>query len=85
MKTEIYITNFFKKMKFKSILLLFMICVSCKKEAVVDKTQTLPFYNSEEFTPEWISESAAAYSEIHTIAPFQFTNQNERKNNESKF
>jgi protein SCO1/2 len=66
-------------MKFKSILLLFIICVSCKKDAIVDKTKTLPFYNSEEFTPEWIAESAASYSEIHTIFPFEFTNQNGQK------
>ena len=66
-------------MKFTSILLLFIICVSCKKEAFVDKTKTLPFYNSAAFTPEWIAESADAYSEIHTIAPFEFTNQNGEK------
>jgi protein SCO1/2 len=66
-------------MKFKSILLLFIICVSCKKDSIVDKTKTLPFYNSEEFAPEWIAESAASYSEIHTISPFEFTNQNGRK------
>ena len=63
-------------MKFKSILLLFTLCISCKREASVDKTKILPFYNSEEFTPEWIPESADAYSEIHTIAAFEFTNQN---------
>ncbi len=66
-------------MNFKSILLLFIICVSCKKETVVDKIKTLPFYNSEEFTPEWIAENTAAYSEIHTISPFEFTNQNGQK------
>jgi protein SCO1/2 len=66
-------------MKFKSILLLFIICVSCKKNAIVDKTKTLPFYNSEEFAPKWIAESAASYSEIHTISPLEFTNQNGQK------
>ena len=66
-------------MKFKSILLFFILCVSCKREESVDKTKTLPFYNSEEFTPEWIHESADAYSEIHTIADFEFTNQNGQK------
>ena len=66
-------------MKFKSILLLFIFCVSCKREESVDKTKTLPFYNSEEFTPEWIPESADAYSEIHTIADFEFTDQNGQK------
>ena len=63
-------------MKFKFILLFFITCVSCKNQANVDKTKTLPFYNSEEFTPEWIPKSADVYSEIHTIAPFEFTNQN---------
>ena len=66
-------------MKLTSILLFAIICISCKKEAIVDKTKTLPFYNSEAFTPEWIAESTAAYSEIHTIAPFEFTNQNGQK------
>mgnify|MGYP006439830805 FL=1 len=66
-------------MKFKSILLLFIFCVSCKREESVDKTKTLPFYNSEEFTPEWIHESDDAYSEIHTIADFEFTDQNGQK------
>ena len=59
--------------------MLFIFCVSCKREESVDKTKTLPFYNSEEFTPEWIHESDDAYSEIHTIADFEFTDQNGQK------
>ena len=54
-------------------------CISCKKETVIDKTNTLPFYNSEEFTPEWIAKTDASYSKIHRIAPFEFTNQNGEK------
>lgn len=65
-------------MKFK-VILLFLVCVSCKKEPEIDKTKTLPFYNSEEFTPEWISKSDKNYANIHTIAPFEFTNQNGKK------
>ena len=66
-------------MKLKLLILVCIICVSCKKETTVDKSKTLPFYNSEEFTPEWISESDAKYSKIHTIAPFEFINQNGKK------
>jgi protein SCO1/2 len=36
----------------------------------------LPFYNSADFTPLWIEPSSAAYASIHTIPPFQFTDQN---------
>jgi len=63
-------------MKFNSIFFIFIFFVSCKKETTIDKTKTLPFYNSAAFTPEWIAESDDSYATIHTIAPFQFTNQN---------
>ena len=63
-------------MKFNSIFFIFIFFVSCKKETTIDKTKTLPFYNSAAFTPEWIAERDDSYATIHTIAPFQFTNQN---------
>ena len=66
-------------MKFRIITLLFIFCISCKKETTIDKSKTLPFYNSEEFTPEWIAENDKNYSNIHKIAPFEFTNQNGEK------
>ena len=75
-------------MKSKSIillLLLLLVCFSCKKEIVIDKTKTLPFYNSEDFTPEWIAENDPKYKNIHTIAPFEFTNQNGEKITNSTF
>ena len=52
-------------------------CISCKKD--IDKTTILPFYNSEEFTPEWISKADNKYNKIHTVANFEFTNQNGKK------
>ena len=67
------------KMKLKSIIILLIICVSCKKETQIDKATTLPFYKSEEFTPEWIAESDENYNRIHTISQFEFTNQNGQK------
>ena len=74
-------------MKLKSItlLLLINICFACKKEIAIDKTKTLPFYNSEDFTPEWIAENDPKYKNIHTIAPFEFTNQNGEKITNSTF
>jgi protein SCO1/2 len=63
-------------MNIKQLLLFFLLCVACVQEAPIDKTQTLPFYNSEEFTPEWILKSEKQYAQIHTIAPFEFINQN---------
>ena len=66
-------------MNIKQLLLFFLLCVACVQEAPIDKTQTLPFYNSEEFTPEWILKSDKQYTQIHTIAPFEFVNQNGEK------
>ncbi len=62
--------------KFNYILLLVTVFVSCQKEKAVDKTTTLPFFNSAEFTPEWISKESKNYDKIHTIPSFSFTNQN---------
>ena len=39
------------------------------------KVDSLPFYNSAEFTPEWIKESSPEYANIHQIAPFSFRSQ----------
>ena len=65
----------------KKILLLVLLSIffSCKNELSVDKSKTLPFYNSAAFTPEWISEYDVNYSQIHTIDSFEFTNQNGHK------
>jgi len=37
---------------------------------------SLPYFNSLDYTPEWIAISDPAYSAIHQISPFKFTNQN---------
>jgi protein SCO1 len=51
------------------ILLLFAL-LSCEQE----KVETLPFYNTPDFTPLWLSEQEANAQKIHTIAPFSFIN-----------
>jgi len=44
---------------------------------------TLPYFNSAELTPEWIEANESRFNSIHTISPFEFTNQNnELINNE---
>ncbi|GIZ08845.1 SCO family protein [Flavobacterium sp. UMI-01] len=52
--------------------LIFCVFFSCDKSK---KEEGLPFINSAEFTPEWISPDSPNYPEIHTIPPFNFTNQ----------
>ncbi len=66
-------------MKYKLVFLICIVFCSCKKETTVDKSKTLPFYNSEEFTPEWIAETDVNYNKIHKVAPFEFINQNGKK------
>jgi protein SCO1 len=57
----------------KTLLLLVAVilaaCSSHKKETA------LPFYSTPDFTPQWLSFGDKEYDEIHTIAPFTFTNQ----------
>lgn len=48
---------------------------SCKKKEEVDKTPTLPFFNSALMTPEWIAEDTDEYQKIHKVGEFQLTNQ----------
>ena len=67
------------KLKILSIASIFVMFFSCNNQISIDKTKTLPFYNSEEYTPQWISQSDPDYTKIHTIASFEFTNQNGKK------
>src|ERR1035437_6603324 len=39
------------------------------------KKETLPFYNSADFTAEWINKDDARYKDIHTIDTFSMYNQ----------
>lgn len=51
-------------------MLLFL--VACRGQP---KTLTLPFYNTPDFTPQWLAASDKNLSSIHTIKAFSFTNQ----------
>src|SRR5580704_9888010 len=43
--------------------------------AMITNSIALPFYNTAEFTPEWIAPDSPAYARIHRVADFCFTNQ----------
>ena len=49
--------------------------VGCKSKTRTDELP-LPFINKPDFTPEWIEKNDPAYTAIHAIPDFSFTNQN---------
>jgi protein SCO1/2 len=59
------------------LILALVLFLSCAKK--VQEDDGLPFFNSFEFTPEWISTDDANYNKIHTIPNFSFTNQEGQK------
>ena len=62
----------------RSVLVLLIITfASCTQPAgkQVQEARVLPFYNSADFTPQWIVKSSKAYDSVHAIPAFQFTNQ----------
>ena len=61
-------------MRNKFLLVVVLILSSCKE----GKKEQLPFYNTPDFTPSWLSPNDQEYSSVHTIAPFSFTDQNGR-------
>ena len=57
------------KLGFLCCMILFIV-IACKNQHTV-----LPFYNTPDFTAEWISPNDAKYNTIHTIDTFSLTNQ----------
>ncbi len=62
----------------KQVLLLlsisFLAMLGCSNRQEGDEL-LLPFFNTPDFSPEWISEEDESYSSIHNIANFSFQNQ----------
>ncbi len=52
------------------IAVLLIILMSCQS-----KKELLPFYNTANFTAEWIDHENPKYKQIHTIKPFTFHDQ----------
>jgi len=59
-----------------SVLLLALLCCACQKKP---GTATLPYYNTPEFTPLFLSAQADVNHQItHTIGAFTFTDQDKQ-------
>jgi protein SCO1/2 len=43
--------------------------------SAVEKKQWLPFYNSPEFTPHWLTPNSAQANQFHQVSDFKFMNQ----------
>ncbi|WP_338359438.1 SCO family protein [Yeosuana marina] len=54
---------------FKYIGVIFLLLLSCKQETKNSQAQSLPYFNSADFTPEWGVKT-------HKIPDFSFVNQN---------
>lgn len=75
-----------KIINMRLIVLLIACCaLSCKQNSTATNTQhRLPFFNSNDFTPHWLSENISA-SGIHTINNFSFINQEGKKITQDNF
>ena len=62
------------------LLSVILTLMSCGTEP-----EGLPFFNSAEFEPEWISPSQSQFTRIHRIAPFEFMDQEGRVVTNSDF
>ncbi len=58
-------------MRSSIFIAVILLLASCKEV----KKKELPFYNTPDFTPQWLSASDKEYAAIHTISPFSFTDQ----------
>ena len=58
-----------KYLLINSIWIYFIVCTACQQKS------GLPYYHTANFTPYWEGESKFSKDTLHTIAPFEFTNQ----------
>lgn len=57
----------------KSSFAVFILMVSCQKQ-----NSAIPYYNTPDFTPHFLSKKQAVQVISHTIAPFSFTDQDQK-------
>lgn len=57
------------------ILTSFIILIACMYACTQTKKEELPYFDTPEFTPIWMTTSNAITKGIHTIPPFSFTDQ----------
>jgi len=58
--------------RLSGVLIFLMLVFACKSKPLL----TLPYFNNADFTPVWLSKTDPAYSKLHTVPPFSFTDQN---------
>ena len=64
-------------MKYCIIILLASTVLGCKQNKKLPEPQhRLPFYNTADFTAEWMDSTTSANKNIHVIPAFSFTDQN---------
>ncbi len=68
---------FYKSLLFLSTLLLLFSCSSNQQKQQHKKVvkESLPFFNTPDWTPEWIEQNNSAYKNIHRIPAFNFKDQ----------
>jgi protein SCO1 len=57
-------------------LFVLLLLASCKNETKPQIEKQLPYYNTADFTPQWLDDTASKNIAIHSIPSFSFTNQN---------
>lgn len=66
------------------ITLAILLMTACNNNSNTKQDPTLPFYNSVDYTPEWITPADPNYADIHQVASFEFTDHRGKKfNNQS--
>src|SRR5580693_5107011 len=58
--------------KYLTIIAVVLLSIACKSP---QQKVALPFYNTPDFTPVWLTPGDKGYNSIHTISNFSFTNQ----------
>jgi protein SCO1/2 len=58
-----------------AVMLLELLLIKCRVPEAQAGTETLPYYQTADFSPQFLPDAEAAKVITHTIAPFAFTNQ----------
>ena len=60
------------KLLFSALLLCTLLACSCKSKTAT----SLPYFNTPDLTPVWLSKADPALAQLHSVPPFAFTDQN---------
>ncbi|MFT4669015.1 MAG: protein SCO1/2 [Ulvibacter sp.] len=76
-----------KTFSIKTFSLLVIICtaIGCDSSERNSRVETLPYYDSADFTPRWIEYTSSKLQSFHTIPEFSLTNQDNELITEKTF